>query len=123
MLDRRSLVSWVTALAFTTLVSGCSARIGDFTLMSTKNIGQLSRKGQSVKAEDCACFLFMFIPVCGGNMQPNAKTAVDRALEGTDGDLLIDGVFYSNFFFIPYIWLQSCFRVEGYGAQGEFAKK
>ena len=108
-------------LFFALVISGCSVRYGDFTLVSTKNIGQISQKGTPVKGKDCAYYLFSFIPL--GNAQPNVKTATDRALEKAKGDLIVDGVVSSEFFFFPYVWMYSCFTVEGYVAQGEFGIK
>lgn len=111
----------IVILLLALAVAGCTVRMGDFTLASTRNIGQLSQKGDQVEGEDCANYLFAMIPL--GNLQANAKTAVDRALERAKGDVLADGVFWRSFFIIPYVWMQECYRVEGKVARGEFAKK
>ena len=99
----------------------CSHRIGDLTLVSTKNIGQLSQHTDRVEGEDCANYLFAMIPL--GNMQANPKTAVDRALEGAKGDMLSDGVLWWSFFFFPYVFMQECYKVEGIVTRAEFVKK
>ena len=68
-------------------LTGCTQRIGDLTVVSTKNVGHLAQKGDRVQTEDCSSF-FLFIPI-SGNMQPNLKTAIDRALEKTKADIML----------------------------------
>ncbi len=77
----------VLACACVILV-GCSVRVGDFTLISTKNveIGGKYTKGARQEAEDKAfSFLFPF-------GAPNLKTAVDRCIEAGNGELLTNVV-------------------------------
>ncbi|BCV27247.1 MULTISPECIES: hypothetical protein [Shewanella] len=66
------------AIIFSLLVSGCTVRVADLTVGSTKNVnlnsGQLV-KGERVTGEDSyGVFLFPF-------GIPNVKTAMDRAIE------------------------------------------
>ena len=72
-------------------LSGCSMRIGDFTVGSSRNIGQLSQKGDAIEGEDCSSNILGFIPI-SGPMMPNFKTAVDKALERAKGDVVADAV-------------------------------
>ena len=103
-------------------VSGCTIRYGDFTLASTKNIGQVSQRGEFVSGKDCAYFLFQLIPLTG-NVQANIKTATDRALEKAEGDLIVDAAIYHKWFFFPYVWAHDCLVVTGLAAHGEFGAK
>jgi hypothetical protein len=46
--------------------------------------------------------------------EPNAKTAMDRAIESTKGAVaLLDGVVTSHGWYIPYIYGESWVEVEG----------
>lgn len=92
---------WKMALLCCGLVSmaGCSMRLVDFTVISTKNVQVAKAKGERVKGSDCAFFGV-----------PNMKEAIDRAIQtsGGDYDALVDGVVYQkNFLFYQ------CIEVEG----------
>lgn len=55
-------------------------------------------------------YIIIFIPT--GN--PNLKEAIDRAIEAVPGAVaLLDGVVTSGFFYIPYIYGEANFTVEG----------
>ena len=92
--------------------SACSMRLTDFTVISTKNSNIPVKKMDRVKGEDCAHVLLGFIPITG-NIQPNLKEAIDKAIEKDKADLLLDGVIYSKFFGIPPFLYSSCYVVEG----------
>lgn len=94
--------------------TGCSQRLIDFTIISSKNM-DLSQaasfqRGQSrVKGED-AKHIIIFIPTG----VPNAKEALDRAIESVPGAVaLVDGVITSHWWYIPYIYGKSWYVVEG----------
>lgn len=79
---------------------GCSARLVDFTIISSKTLSlryQDGAKGQRVTGESMGFLGF----------GANVKTAVDRAIEkaGSEYDALIDGVLYSKdyIFLIGYV--------------------
>ena len=109
------------AFAVSMALTGCTMRYGDFTLGSTKNISQLSQKGDSVTGEDCSANLLGMIPIQGPVM-PNLKTAIDRALERAKGDVIADAVISYNA--LPLIiFNQVCFKVEGKVAKAELGKK
>jgi hypothetical protein len=104
------IVLSLTAIFF----SSCSHRVLDFTLISTKNV-DLSKatffeKGkQRVNGED-KVHIIIVIPT--GSV--SIKEAVDRAIETTPGCVaLLDGVIYTKFFWIPYIYGQASATVEG----------
>lgn len=104
----KPLVALVCAL----FLAGCTTRLVDFTIISTKNI-DLSRaasfqRGRSrIKGKD-KVFIIVFIPTG----IPSMKEAIDRALESVPGAVaLVDGVVASEGF-----WLllgQSGYVVEG----------
>lgn len=97
MQRRRSAVGLaVFATTVLMLVSGCTQRILDFTVISSKNTSIRVKdegKGARVTGEDKAGY-FIF-PL--GN--PQVKNAVDRAIEaaGPGYDALLDGVIYNHF--------------------------
>jgi len=93
---------------------GCSARLIDFTVLSSKNArveGEVY--GKRTEGKDCAGLLLGLIPVTG-RFQPNMKEAVDRAIEkaGVGYDALIDGV-VDNQVLLLFVYNQSCYIVEG----------
>ena len=108
----RALVTGV--LLASMLISGCSTRMIDFTVISSKNANiQGKSYGQRAEGKDCAGLLLGLIPITG-RFQPNMKEAVDRAIEaaGTGYDALIDGVIDQEIL-ILMIYNQVCFVVEG----------
>lgn len=103
------------------LLGGCAVRVGDFTVGSSKNISQLSQKGDHVEGEDCSSNLLGMIPI-SGPMMPNFKTAVDKALERAKGDVVADAVMWESHI-VTGIFNQHCFKVEGKVARAELGKK
>lgn len=95
------------------LTIGCSARVADLTLVSTKNIDLSNakldaRKGKRIKGEDCAIALLGLIPLG----HPNLEKAIDNALEKGKGNVMVDQVTYQKAaYFI--IASQYCIEVEG----------
>ena len=102
-------------------LSGCAMRIGDFTVASSRNIGQLSQKGDKVEGEDCSTSILFFIPIAGPTI-PSFKTAVDKALERAKGDVVADAVMW-EYTLATGLFNQHCFRVEGTVARAELGKK
>ena len=101
------------AAAFTLAASaGCTTRIGDLTLISTKNIDLSNvsidvRAGKRVTGEDCAWWP-LGIPI----RIPTLEGAVDDALEKGGGNLMIDQVTWqTGYTFIVVAY--SCVRSEG----------
>jgi len=102
-------------LALTVLiVSSCSHRVLDFTLISSKNVDfsnatTFVRGKNRVEGIDMV-HLIIIIPT--GTV--NIKEALDRAIESTPGCVaLLDGVIYTKFLYIPYIYGQQSASVEG----------
>lgn len=90
------------------LLSGCTIRMVDFTVISTKNARVPSvEKGPRTEGKDCVVvFLFPW-------GIPNMKEAIDNAIEsaGPEYDALVDGVVYmQNHNFLIGV---QCYKVEG----------
>lgn len=111
--NKKSLLGVVFLSLTTFLFIGCSVRVADLTLVSTKNIDLSdthldTRKGQRYKGKDCHFILLNLIPLGF----PNMEEAVDKALEQGDGNVMIDGVIvYENVWVI--LGTISCIKVEG----------
>ena len=110
--NKKSLLVLVFLFLAALLLDGCSVRVADLTLVSTKNIDlsdtQLdARKGTRQKGEDCRIAL-LGIPFG----LPNLKEAVDKALEAGNGNVMVDEVTENKvtWFLIGH---QECIVVEG----------
>ena len=104
----------VFGLVIVILLSGCTTRFIDFTIISSKNI-DMSRGAEFIRDRDRvigkdSASIIIFIPTG----TPNAKEALDRAIESVPGAVaLLDGVISQKFFYIPYIYGESTIIVEG----------
>ena len=96
------------------LFSSCSHRVLDFTLISSKNVdlskGATFERGKSrVEGKDMI-HVIIFIPM--GTV--HIKEALDKAIESTPGCVaLLDGVIYTKFWWIPYIYGKQIATIEG----------
>jgi hypothetical protein len=112
MSKRFILLALVVIVSFS--IVGCVTRLVDFTIISTKNIdlarGADFKRGPSrVEGEDKVSIIII-IPTG----TPNIKEAVDRAIEKVPGAIaLLDGVVYAKGWWIPYIYGESSYAVEG----------
>src|SRR3989338_1767833 len=109
---KKGLILIVLFLSFQ--LAGCTTRLVDFTMISTKNI-DLSRganfeRGKArVEGKDTASIIII-IPTG----VPSMKEAIDRAIESVPGAVaLVDGVVTESSFWIPYIYGETTFIVEG----------
>jgi len=108
-----TLLAFEAALTLS-LVSGCATR-SDFTAISGKNVNLSSVKVDKSQAkgrttgEDCQ-HIVIFIPTSG---PPTLDEALDHALEAKQANLLVDAVVKHNWFYIPYIYGQECWKAEG----------
>lgn len=92
------------------MVTGCTTRLGDFTVLSTKNVDVSGVKpGDRYTGEDCINLLLSMIPL--GEI--NWKNAMDQALERGKGDVMVDIVLTAKGWMIPYIWGQQCIEIAG----------
>jgi hypothetical protein len=101
----------ITALS----ISGCVYRIADLTLVSTRNV-DISRFNSAVKVKDRVIgedkkLLIVAFPTGA----PNLKEAIDRAIQSyPECVALSDAVLYERFFYIPYIYGEFGYKVEGH---------
>ena len=114
MQNYRKYIGCLLSLAAVLLLaSGCSTR-DSFTVASTKLIRldqfelDKANKTKNVQGEDTA-HIIIFVPTG----TPNLKTAMDRALEKGNGDVMTDVVIENSFFYIPYIYGQTSWKVNG----------
>ena len=90
-------------------ISGCTTRVTDFTVISTKNQQATTGfvMGQRASGEDCVPVIFVPIGT------PNLKAAIDHTIEnaGAGFDALVDGVvlYHNNSFVFGSI----CYEVQG----------
>ncbi len=107
----------ICMLLLTLLVSGCSRRMIDFTVISSKNT-QLQipseAMGERVIGEDKQTWIYLVFFVLPLESRPNIKEAVDQAIQsaGPGYDALIDGVLYQTFEFYLLAG-RNGYRVEG----------
>jgi len=107
-------------LAFLVLVvaivfSSCTARLGSFTVISTKNIdwsrtSEYIRKDRRLKGID-KLHLIVLVPT---KMTVDIQSAVDNALEQIPGGIaLVDAVLRYHWFYVPYIYGRMTYVIEG----------
>ena len=92
----------MVAAIFCLFLVACTTRTGDLNLVATKNINSLRNaepRGR-FEASDCKYFGFGV---------PNVEEAIDRTIEKTDGNALVDAVLYVDI--IPIF--KSCVRAKG----------
>lgn len=98
------------ALFLISFASGCttSNRIGDFTVISTKNISSLAgaKKMGEFEGEDCVNVFFQV-------KIPNMEEALDQALSAGEGNAMLDCVIYYDTTSCGAAPLKICYRVKG----------
>jgi hypothetical protein len=89
---------------------GCSQRIGDFTLISTKNvdIGGKYKQVEGRFSGDDSRGVFLGIPLG----TPNLKTAVDNCIQAGKGDLITNAVLDGSYWSV-IIWGEQKYTVTG----------
>ena len=94
------------------LFVSCSQRIGDFTVMSTKNVdlnANYVKVERSVKGESMKPIIIVF-----QTGYPNLEEAIDDALSKVhDGVMMTDVSLKYRWFYIPYIYGELAYEVEG----------
>ena len=111
----KRLISLTLGVTFAlSLLAGCATR-SDFTAISGKNVNlsniKVNRSMDKGRAsgEDCQ-HVIIFIPTSG---PATLDEALDRALEPKQANLMLDAVVRHNWFYIPYIYGQECWKAEG----------
>lgn len=106
MIGKALLQSFYCAIVL--VATGCTFRVTDFTVISTKNVNvPVHGKAPRTTGKDCVIVILFPLGL------PNLKTAVDRAIEkaGPEYDALIDGVAYFDNY--SFLFGEECSRVEG----------
>ncbi|OHB79563.1 MAG: hypothetical protein A2Z25_01750 [Planctomycetes bacterium RBG_16_55_9] len=104
----------VPLLLVCVLFSGCKSRLGDFTVITTKNIDlkdfntHEDVKAASVVGEDVKHIIFVF-----PTGVPHIKEAVDQALDKGNAYMLVDAALYHEWFYIPYFYGYAKYEVKG----------
>ena len=112
-ITRMLLACSLVAVALT--LGGCVSRLGAFTVLSTKNIDwsrtqEYVRSNKKTDGKDI-CHIIIFIPTKG---TVTIEDAVDDAIEKVPGGVaLVDAVVRRKSFYIPYIYGQNGYKVEG----------
>jgi len=103
------------ALVFVVVLTGCATRIGDFTVMSSKNVelsrlGEFTRSKIAVKGTDSKITVLGFIPI---KTRVDLKEALDSALNKIPGAQAIVDVrlYYQKMDFL-------LFQIEGFVVSG-----
>ena len=103
----------LTSLVVCVLLSSCSHRLVDFTLISSKNV-ELSkfdtyeRLNSRTTGKDLHHIIILPLS------QPNGKEAMDEAIEAVPGCVaLVDGVLTYKWWWIPYIYGKQTYIIEG----------
>ena len=96
------------------LVAGCSSRLFDLSIVSTKGVDlqdldlSTAKKAMNVTGESSRSIVFIF-PL--GN--PCLQEAIDNALTKSSGDIMLDAAVYYKFWYIPFIYGQFGYEVVG----------
>lgn len=107
--------SLIIILLTSIILTGCISREGTFSFISTRNIdwsrvAEYQRSNERVEGEDQADII-IFIPT---KSDITIADAVDQALAKVPGAVaLVDAVVSSRMFYIPYIYGQMAYIVEG----------
>ncbi len=108
--------TYVATVLACLLSASCTTRIADTTVISTKNINLENTEGFTtaynarVKGQDKK-----HIVICIPFGTPNVKEAIDRAIEkgGSNCVGLANAALEYNWFYIPYVYGQTGYTVEG----------
>ena len=95
------------------VAGGCTTRLGDFTVLSTKNIDLTNFSTEGAEKAPPVVGVDSKIIVILPGAPPNVKEAVDRALEGNNAQMLTNAVIYYRYWYVPYICGEWAFEVKG----------
>jgi hypothetical protein len=102
-------------LLISIIISGCSVRHGDFTVVSNKLVRlsefelEKADRVRGIEGKDVQ-HIIIFIPTSG---PPTIEGALDNAIEEGGGDVMTDAVIEAWGFYIPYIYGQAGWSVKG----------
>ena len=96
------------------ILTGCSVRHGDFTVISNKLVRLSNLKlddpdrRKNVEGEDMKRIIVYF-----STGIPTIEGALDDAFAKGDGDVMTDAVIEYKWFYIPYIYGEQSWNVKG----------
>jgi hypothetical protein len=95
----------------TILISGCSQKIADLTIVSTKNVdvGTNYVKVKSDAEGSNMAHIIIIFPIGA----PNIESAIDDVLDKNNGDIIINARLEYQTFYIPYIYGQNKYVIKG----------
>lgn len=98
---------------FAIMLAGCTERIVDFTVLSTKNVdlnGSNYKSADRITCEDAVPIVFV-VPLGSVDL----KEAIDNTIEsaGPKCVALADGVVYYEAWYIPFFYGRKAIVVEG----------
>lgn len=99
---KNTLLATLCCLLLIPALSGCVRRLGDFTIISTKNVAFTGGKVSSQYVEAGRCigkdtkYIILFIPT--GN--PSIEQAADNCIESVSGHLLTNAVMKSSWYYL-----------------------
>jgi len=99
----------VIALMVAIIASGCTQRIGDFTIISSKNV-EIGGKYKMLVRQEGVHKISMILGIPIGT--PDLKQAVDNCIEAGKGDLLANAVIESNYW-TAIVYGQAGYKVIG----------
>jgi hypothetical protein len=104
--------SWVLLFAVCLLMlTGCGARVGDFTVISTKNFdlgANYVKTASNVEGSDVKHIIVIF-----PTGSPSIKAAVDDILNKNKGEVVLDAVIETYTWYIPYVYGQTSIKIKG----------
>ena len=111
----KKILGLLTLLLLTT---GCSMKLGSFTMISTKDIDfkkSYVKDDKKVIGKDEAKIYVIF----PSKLHPDIDIAVSNVLERTCSDYLTDATIMYKYWYIPYIYGKGWYEVEGYSWREE----
>jgi hypothetical protein len=105
------MIRFVLISALVITLSGCVQRMGDFTVISTRNYDPSAKYELSerrVTGEDMRSIIVV-IPTG----IPNMEDAIEDALNKGGGDYMTDAALHNRSWYIPYIYGRMGFRITG----------
>jgi hypothetical protein len=110
-----SIVSTLALTLVVGLAGACTTRQGDFTVISSKlvRLSDFDLSGaeriKGVEGRDVAHIIVLF-PT---KANPSLEDALNDALEKGGGDVMTDATVHTWYWYIPYVYGQSGWKVKG----------
>ena len=101
----------IISLLILFLLTGCAERLGDFTVISTKNI-DIGKNYIKVESDAIGTSTKQIIVIFPTGT-PSIKDAVDDLLKKGNGDLVTNAVIHYNWYYIPYIYGEFSYEISG----------